>query len=99
MVPLSFLPIQNRGEQEEKGRERVRAAPEQDACFHGRRHGQLLDFLDELLYFLRLHHASRRVMEVISSIRAVLTGWPVFSSVSPMVMTGSVTDLSGSAGG
>lgn len=38
-----------------------------------------------------------RVMEAISCISAVLTGLPIFSSVSLMVMTGSVTDLSGSA--
>ena len=35
-------------------------APDQDAFFHGRRHGQVLDFPDKLLDFLRLHHASAR---------------------------------------
>lgn len=34
-------------------------------------------------------------MEVISSIRAVLMGWPIFSSVSFMVMMGRMTALSG----
>ena len=36
-----------------------------------------------------------RVMEVISSIKAVLMGWPIFSSVSFMVMMGRMTALSG----
>ena len=36
-----------------------------------------------------------RVMEAISSMSAVLTGLPIFSSVSLMVMMGSVTDTAG----
>lgn len=54
---VEFSPYPEQGKQKDEDGERIRVAPEQDARFHGRRHREIPDFLNEPLYFLSFYHA------------------------------------------